>query len=170
MLVVLDEFKPELVTNHSIETALSLIRLYDLHHNPQKAVAIARLLECFELRFEEDLPDTTWGFTLDLNYKIIIMINGNLSTELARYVAVHEIGHVCCWHPNQLHACVQGRLLYNTMETEATTVAAYVLIPRAAITGPPLSKRAATIVAAEYQVPPDLVIIRQQLFFLSGGF
>lgn len=170
MLVVLDEFKPELVTNHSIETALSLIRLYDLHLNPCQPVDIGRLLECFELRFEEDLPESTWGFTLDLNHKIIITINSNLSTELSRYVAVHEIGHVSCWHPNQLHACVQGRLLYDQMEMEATTVAAYVLVPREAITGPPLSLRAAGIIAAEYQVPPDLVLIRQQLFYLSGGF
>ena len=120
MLEVIDEFRPDLVTNHSIETALSLVRLYDLHHNPKEPVDIGLLLESFELRFEEDLPDTTWGFTLDLNHRIIITINANLSTELARYVAVHEIGHVSCWHPNQLHACVQGKVLYDTMETEAS--------------------------------------------------
>jgi Zn-dependent peptidase ImmA (M78 family) len=170
MLEAIDKFRPDLVTNHSIETALSLVRLYDLHLKPKQPVDIGPLLESFELRFEEDLPETTWGFTLDLNHKIIITINGNLSTELARYVAVHEIGHVSCWHPNQLHACVQGRVLYDTMETEASTVAAYVLVPREAVTGPPLSRKAAVIIAAQYQVPPELVLVRQQLFYLSGGF
>ena len=170
MLEVIDEFRPDLVTNHSIETALSLVRLYDLHHNPKEPVDIGLLLESFELRFEEDLPDTTWGFTLDLNHRIIITINANLSTELARYVAVHEIGHVSCWHPNQLHACVQGKVLYDTMETEASTVAAYILVPREAVTGPPLSRKAAVVLAARYKVPPELVAIRQQLFYLTGGF
>lgn len=170
MLGGIDEFRPDLVTNHSIETALSLVRLYDLHLSPKQPVDIGRLLESFELRFEEDLPDTTWGFTLDLNHRIIITINANLSTELARYVAVHEIGHVSCWHANQLHACVQGKVLYDTMETEASTVAAYILVPREAVTGPPLSRNAARVLAAHYQVPPELVAIRQQLFYLTGGF
>jgi len=153
------------VTDKAIDTALSLIDYYDLHSQPYEPVPLSRILDKFDLRFM-DLPDTTCGFTLDVERKIIIALNNRLSTELTRYVAMHEVGHVACWHPNQLNACAKGEGLYDRLETEATTVAAYVLIPQAAIADP--LRDTAEEISTCFIVPPELVLIRRALYIRKG--
>ena len=93
------------VTPYSVKTATDLIDLYDLHRDPALPVDIAPLLVDFDLRFM-DLPPATWGFTLDMERTIIIALNSNLTPDQTRFTAMHEIGHVALWHPNQLNMCV----------------------------------------------------------------
>lgn len=158
-------FQIESATQKAIDTAKGLIQLYDLHRQPHHPVDISPLLAKFDLRFL-DLPPTTFGFALALQHKIIIALNDRLSTELTRAVAMHEVGHIACFHPNQLHALQQGQWVNNQLETEATAVAAYTLLPQLAVRG----EVATTVekIAAHYLVPPELVIIRWALFKRAG--
>jgi Zn-dependent peptidase ImmA (M78 family) len=148
-------------TEKAARTALSLVDYYNLHHNPFETVNTSPLLDKFDLRFLE-LPDTTCGFTLDVDHKIIIALNNELGTEMTRYVAMHEVGHVACWHPNQLNSCVAGQFMYDQLETEATAVAAYLLVPVVAVQSP--VHHILGELAKHYCVPEELVKIRRSLF------
>ncbi len=161
----LDAFHQHFPTEHATKIALDLIGYYDLHQHPEDPVDISGLLANFDLRFL-DLPKTTCGFTLDIDHKIIIALNQDMNTEFTRYVAMHEVGHVACWHPNQLNSCLEGQWAYNMLETEATTVAAYVLLPRQAVSH--RSRREIRYIASHYQVPPELVQVRRTLLYRHG--
>ena len=162
---IFPKFDYSLATSAAIERARNLIRQFDLHRNPNEPVDISVLLDKFDVRFLEDLPDTTWGFTLDLNHKIIVAINDKLNADLMRFVAMHEVGHVAMWHPNQLNACVvQGQEAYDRLEAEATTVAAYLLVPRLpVVTELIFGNSSVNALAERLLVPTDLVIIRREL-------
>jgi hypothetical protein len=159
-------FDYKLVTRHAIETARQLIELYDLHRNPDHATDILPMLAGFDMRFLE-LPDTTWGFTLEVGPKIVIAINQTLTTPQTRYVAMHEVGHLACDHPNSLHASEEGQWLTDQLETEATTVAAFLLIPHEAVADP-TRYRNITELARRYLVPPELAAIRRVLYQRTG--
>jgi Zn-dependent peptidase ImmA (M78 family) len=160
-----DSFNPQFPTEKAARLSLNLIEHFELHREPTEAIDTSPLLNKFDLRFME-LPESTCGFTLDVERKIIIALNHSLTTELTRYVAMHEVGHVACWHPNQLNACEEGRFVYNQLETEATTVAAYLLVPEAAVLRPVLPILKA--IANHYAVPPELVRIRRHLYLKHG--
>jgi len=159
------QFNYNLVKSSAIERARSLIHQFDLHHNPAEAVDVGVLLEKFDVRVLEDLPDSTWGFTLGLENKIIIAINERLDAPLSRYVAMHEVGHVALWHPNQLHArVVGGPDSEDELETAADVVAAYLLIPRLILVTELIFGTASVEqLAARLIVPPELVQIRKEL-------
>lgn len=160
------QFNPTLVKSSAIERARSLISQFNLHTNPTEPVPLDRLLDKFDVRFMEDLPTETWGFTLDVGRKIIIAINDRLDAPLTRYVSMHEVGHVALWHPNQLHArLVDGEAAYDELETAADVVAAYLLIPRLAlVTDYILGNTTLEELAARLIVPPELVAIRCILY------
>lgn len=155
-------FDARLITSQAIETAQQLIELYDLHRNPDQPTDILPMLSGLDVRFLE-LPETSWGFTLEVGPTIVIAINQDLSTPQTRYVAMHEIGHLSCFHPNTLHAAEEGQWLTDQLETEATTVAALLLIPHAAVAD---RTRYRTIneLARRYMVPPELAAIRRVIY------
>lgn len=159
-------FNYNYVSVTALETAQHLISLYDLHQQADRPVDLAGLIESFELR-ELDLPATTWGFTLDMGHKIIIAVNQTLSPAHKRFVAVHEIGHVACWHPNQLHACEQHPEKNDQLETEANTIAALLLVPQSAV-AQPLGLSRTQHLAENYHVPPELILIRRGLLLATG--
>ncbi len=154
--------------------AKTLIAYFNLHQNPWEMVDVGQLLENYDLRLL-DLPEAIWGFTLQLDdTATTIAINQKLTADQARYVAVHEIGHIACAHPNQFHNCLQEEWHQNQQEFEANIVAAYLLIPHlvmaTALTleAPSLSDTEIEEIAGHYFVPPDLVILRQELFNLAA--
>jgi Zn-dependent peptidase ImmA (M78 family) len=159
------EFNSKLISPHALETARSLIELYNLHEEPFNAVDVSVLLAQFDLRFIE-LPDTTFGFTLDMGDKIIIAINQSLDATASRAVAMHEVGHVACWHPNQLNALERGQWIYDQLETEATTVAACLLLPHEGMAK--YRRLPAQKIARLYWVPVELVLIRKLIRAVSG--
>jgi hypothetical protein len=159
-------FNPKQISSKAVQTAQDLIKFYDLHGMPGKPVDLTKLLDKFELR-EMELPKTTWGFTLDVGYKIVIVINQALSPELKRYVAMHEVGHVGLWHPNQLHSCVVGKAEYDHLENEATMVAAYLLVPAEAVAEPFTLVRLGEL-AECYSVPSELILMRRGLYLSTG--
>lgn len=163
-------FDFNLVTNGAIQRARSLVREFDLHHDLDTPVDIGQLLDKFEVRLMEDLPASTWGFTLDLNHKIIVALNDQLDAPLLRFVAMHEIGHVAMWHPNQLHACVvEGQATYDRFEAEATTIAALVLVPRLTLlTELIFGTTSLEKLAARLLVPPALIAIRHELYYYTN--
>ena len=154
--------------------AKTLIAYFRLHQNPWEMVDVGQLLANYDLRFL-DLPETIWGFTLQLDdTATTIAINQKLNSEQTRYVAVHEIGHIACAHPNQFHNCLQEQKHPTQEEFEANIVAAYLLIPHqvmvAALTPDPtaLSDREIEEISGHYLVPPDLVLLRQELYNLTA--
>ena len=153
------------VTPHAVKTATDLIGLYELHRDPALAVDIAPLLADFDLRFL-DLPPATWGFTLDMERKIIIALNSNLTPDQTRFTAMHEIGHVALWHPNQLNMCITDPHAYTLLEAEATTVAAMLLVPQIAAEGSVIGM--VEVLAVHYRVPPSLVFIRRSIYRTLG--
>lgn len=160
-------FDYQFVTSRALDTARSLIELYDLHAHPRQPTEIVGLLTHFEVRFYDDLPDTTWGFSLDLGRKIIIGINNQLNTAQTRYVAMHEVGHIACYHPNQLHTAQMHQWLCDQLETEATTVAALLLVPHDALASPGRYQSISEL-AQRYLVPPELAAIRRVLYQRTG--
>lgn len=154
--------------------AQTLISYFNLHQKPWEIVDVGRLLENYDLRLL-DLPEAIWGFTLLLDdTATTIAINQRLSAEQARYVAVHEIGHIACAHPNQFHNCLQEQRHQSQAEFEANVVAAYLLIPEKFMANTltpnnsPLSDFEIEEIANHYLVPPDLVILRQELYNLAA--
>ena len=153
--------------------AKSLIGYFDLHRSPWSIVDVDQLLENYDLRFL-DLPEAIWGFTLLLDdTATTIAINQKLTAEQGRYVAVHEIGHIACGHPNQFHNCLQEQWHQDQEEFEANIVAAYLLIPQQFMSTTltpnnlPLSDFEIEEIAEHFMVPPDLVILRQELYNLA---
>lgn len=163
-------FDFKLVSNEAILRARSLIREFDLHRNWETYVDIGGLLTKFEVRLMEDLPASTWGFTLDLKDKIIVALNDQLDAPLLRFVAMHEIGHVTMWHPDQLQACVvESQATYDRFEAEATTIAALVLVPRLPLLADLVfGSLSVEELAARLLVPPALVRIRHELYFYTN--
>ena len=152
--------------------AKTLIGYFGLHKNPWNIVDVGQLLENYDLRFL-DLPEAIWGFTLLLDdTATTIAINQNLTPEQSRYVAVHEIGHIACGHPNQFHNCLQEEWHQTQEEFEANIVAAFLLIPHTFMettltpNNSPLSDDEVEEIAMHYMAPPDLVILRQELYNL----
>ena len=158
-------FDYQFVTGNVLETARSLISLFGLHDQPHDIINISPLFDRFDLRFM-DLPPTTLGFALETDTTITIAVNDSLSTQQTRYVALHEIGHIACWHPERLHKCLDGEPTLDRHETEAITVAALVLIPQVAVMN--LIPKRIPQVAARYLVPLELVIVRRGLYLHSG--
>jgi Zn-dependent peptidase ImmA (M78 family) len=157
--------------DRAFKTAKDLIASFNLHENPAEMVDVGRLFENYDLRFLE-LPQAIWGFTLLLDdTATTIAINEKLTAEQTRYVAVHEIGHIACAHPNQFHNCLQEQGgLPSPEEFEANCVAAYLLIPHLALAttllgnADSLSELEIAELSKHYLVPPELIILRQELF------
>ena len=150
--------------------ACELINYYDLHAEPLQAIDLSPLLAKFDLRFL-DLPDETYGFTLDSAHQIVIALNDKLTTEQTRFVAAHEVGHIACWHPSPLNNCLQNQWLHNRLEVEASAVAAYLLLPKESISHSLLDKQGNSRVAeiaASYAVPSELVLVRRVLLNQTG--
>ena len=154
--------------------AKTLIAYFNLHQNPWEMVDVGRLLDNYDLRIL-DLPEAIWGFTLQLDdTATTIAINQKLTADQARYVAVHEIGHIACAHPNQFHNCLQEPWQPTHEEFEANIVAAYLLIPHLVMSttlkpeAPSLSNNDIEEIAHHYLVPTDLVLLRQELFNLAS--
>jgi Zn-dependent peptidase ImmA (M78 family) len=100
-----------------------------------------------------------------------VVLEDFFTPEQTRYVAVHEIGHIACAHPNQFHNCLQEQAgLPSSEEFEANCVAAYLLIPHLALAttlmgyADSLSESEIEELSKLYLVPPDLIILRQELF------
>lgn len=154
--------------------AKTLIAYFNLHARPWEMVDVGRLFENYDLRFL-DLPEAIWGFTLQLDdTATTIAINQKLTSDQTRYVAVHEIGHIACAHSNQFHNCLQEQWQPTQEEFEANIVAAYLLIPHYALTTT-LAGRSASLtdtqvedISMHYLVPPDLVLLRQELYKLTS--
>lgn len=149
-------------TARACRVAEGLITQFDLHRDPASQITISPLLHGIDLRFEDDLPLRTWGFTLDMGPKIVIAVNARLTSAQTRFTALHEIGHIALWHPDQVHAYIADPAEYSLMEAEATTVAALILVPGIAGTGHvlPMVERLAT----HYDVPPSLILIRRAIY------
>ncbi|HEX2913710.1 MAG TPA: ImmA/IrrE family metallo-endopeptidase [Chloroflexia bacterium] len=160
--------------DQAFKAAKTLIAYFNLHQNPDEMVDIGQLFETYDLRFLE-LPEAIWGFTLQLDdTATTIAINQKLTSEQTRYVAVHEIGHIACAHPNQFHNCLQEQVLSSQEEFEANIVAAYLLIPHLALATTllggtsSLSEVEIEELSRHYLVPHELVILRQELFQLTA--
>lgn len=157
----------------AFNAAKTLIAYFNLHENPFEMVDVGQLFQTYDLRFLE-LPEAIWGFTLQLDdTATTIAINQKLTSEQTRYVAVHEIGHIACAHPNQFHNCLQEQWLPSQEEYEANSVAAYLLIPHLALEATlgdstaPLSAVEIEELSRHYRVPHETVILRQELYQLT---
>jgi Zn-dependent peptidase ImmA (M78 family) len=160
--------------DRAFNAAKTLIAYFNLHQNPFEMVDVGPLFQTYDLRFLE-LPEAIWGFTLQLDdTATTIAINQKLTSEQTRYVAVHEIGHIACAHPNQFHNCLQEQWLPSQEEFEANIVAAFLLIPHLALAttlpGSTASLGEVEIeeLSSHYLVPHELVLLRQELFRLTA--
>ncbi|HEX2915340.1 MAG TPA: ImmA/IrrE family metallo-endopeptidase [Chloroflexia bacterium] len=153
-----------------VKVALNLIEGYGLHREPQRMVDLSPLFGAIDLRFMQ-MPEELYGFTLDLQEKLIVGLNDELDERQTRFVAAHELGHIAMWHPNQFNHCLQGGWFYTKLEKEATAVAAYLLVPREVVAKGLLDSHRRSLVeglAAHYKVPPQLMLVRRALLAATG--
>ena len=165
------KFDYSLVTFCSIEKALDLVQHFDLHNIPDGPIDISALWDWFDVRVM-DLPLATWGFTMDMAQNgIVIAVNRLLPPSRQLFTFGHEVGHVLMHHPDQLLTCLTGsqeeQVDYNRLEVEATTIAAYLLIPQKAVIEN-LHCYGIKHIASEYMVPEELVVIRWVLYKRTG--
>lgn len=162
-------FDYALVTRQSIEKAIELANHYELHQKPNEPANISVLWDYFKM-YILDMPVSTWGFTMDMGEMgITIAINNLLTPTQQLFTFAHELGHVLMHHTDRLNTCLtdeqemQAKILF---EVEATTVAAYLLIPSQAVANG--GKFDVSEVVRHYLVPPELAIIRWKLYCSTG--